>query len=328
MIEISVIVPVFNAERTVRWCLQALMRQSFPSDRIETLVVDDGSNDGTRDIVKEFAVRYLYQENQGPAAARNRGAQEARGNLILFTDADCVPEGNWVEEMVAPFKNPEVVGVKGAYENRANHIIARLSQLEFEERYDLLEKSKSGIDMVDTYAAAFRKEMFLNMGGFDLSFPVANNEDTEFSYRLSLRSFLLVFNRKAVVYHLNHAKTLLQYMKLKFGRGYWRTVVYRRFPGKMKKDTYTPQILKLQVLVICLLVTGVIGLFFVPSLKYLLLVLVAAFFLTTIPFCFRALQEGSVMAVVSPFFLLARACALGLGAFASLFRVRWGRRER
>ena len=304
------------------------MRQSFPADKLETLIVDDGSSDRTSDIIKGFPVRYLYQPNQGPAAARNRGAKESQGNIILFTDADCVADKNWVEEMVAPLRNAKVVGVKGVYGNRANHTIPRLVQLEFEERYDLLEKSRGGIDMVDTYAAAFRKEIFLNMGGFDLSFPVANNEDTEFSYRLSSRNFLLVFNRKAVVYHLNHARTLFQYMKLKFGRGYWRLVVYKRFPEKMRKDTYTPQILKLQVLMVYLLISAMIGVLFAFNLKYLQLGLIAGFFLTTIPFCLRALKESIVLAIASPFFLLARASALGLGAFAGLFKIRSGKEER
>ncbi len=102
-------------------------------------------------------------------------------------------------------------------------------------------------------------------------------------------------------------------------------VVYKGFPGKMRKDTYTPQILKLQVLMVYLLIPGIIGAIFASNLKYLPLGLIAGFFLTTIPFCLRALKESIVLAIVSPFFLLARASALGLGAFAGLFQIRSGK---
>ena len=125
--------------------------------------------------------------------------------------------------------------------------MARFAQVEFEERFDMLKRVGT-IDMVDTYSAGFRKEIFLKMGGFDTSFPVANNEDTEFSYRMSKLGYRMVFNPDAIVYHLNHPDTIRKYARLKFWRGYWRMVVYKKFPDKMLKDTYTPQTLKLQIL--------------------------------------------------------------------------------
>ena len=152
----SVIVPAYNAEKILSSCLKSLVNQSLPKTVYEIIVVDDGSTDTTADIVKDFNVKYLFQTNQGPAAARNNGTAMAEGDIILFTDSDCVPDRSWLEEMVSPFQDPEIVAVKGSYKTNQKGLAAKFAQAEFEDRYDLLQKS-STIDMVDTYSAAFRK---------------------------------------------------------------------------------------------------------------------------------------------------------------------------
>ena len=68
----SVIIPAYNAEKTLSSCLKALSYQSLPKEDYEVIVVDDGSTDGTSKIAKRFNVKYIFQANQGPATARNR----------------------------------------------------------------------------------------------------------------------------------------------------------------------------------------------------------------------------------------------------------------
>lgn len=240
---ISVVVPALNAERSLSGCLSSLRNQTTPVDEI--VVVDDGSTDGTADVAHSFGVTVVQQGHRGPAAARNAGAQRVTGDLLLYTDADCEPEAGWVEQMVLPFRDPGVAGVKGTYRTHQREAIARLAQCEFEERYDRLERFPT-IDFVDTYSAAFRLEAFRAVGGFDTAFPEANNEDVELSYRLARAGYALVFTRRAVVYH-RHKDTWRAYFRLKVRRGYWRMIVYRLHPGKAIHDTYTPQNLKAQV---------------------------------------------------------------------------------
>jgi len=313
MIRYSVIIPAYNAEETIEQCLTALMKQSIARDSYEVIVVDDGSTDRTGDVVKQFPVKYIKQQNQGPATARNRGAREAKGEIILFTDADCVPEYNWIEEMVKPFNDPEVMAVKGAYKTRQKALTARFAQIEFEERFEMLKKAET-IDMVDTYSAGYRKSVFLSFGGFDPSFPVANNEDTELSYKISKAGYKMVFNPEAIVYHLNHPDSLKKYTRLKFWRGYWRMMVYKRYPEKMLKDSYTPQTLKLQILflfsfIICLPFWRII-----PNLtSYLLTLTLILFVLSALPFTLFAFKRDPAIGLLSPFFLSLRACSLGSG---------------
>jgi len=313
MIEYSVIVPAYNAVSTLDGCLNALLNQSISKERYEVIVVDDGSTDRTADQVKNYPVRYLYQKNRGPATARNAGVKEAIGHIVLFTDSDCVPDARWIREMVRPFDDKEVAAVKGAYRTRQKSLTARFSQMEFEERFAMLKKAGI-IDMVDTYSAGFRKEIFLKMGGFDISFPAANNEDTEFSYRMSKLGYRMVFNPDAIVYHLNHPDTIRRYARLKFWRGYWRMVVYKRFPDKMLKDTYTPQTLKLQILFLFLVFACLpFTVLFRPLGLYALFFSAILLSVFLLPFTLFAFKKDPFIGAAAPFFLLVRAASLGLG---------------
>lgn len=314
---VSVIIPVYNVEKIIGHCLKAMFNQSCSNDLYEVIVVDDGSTDGTERVVKNYPVIYIQQKNQGPAVSRNRGVQEAKGEIILFTDSDCTTDTNWINEMIKPFEDPKVMAVKGAYKNRQRSFMARFAQIEFEERFEMLRRVDS-IDMVDTYSAGFRRETFLQMGGFDSSFPVANNEDTEFSYRMSKLGYRMVFHPHAIVYHLSHPDSIKKYVIQKFGRGYWRMIVYKRFPDKMFKDSYTPQSLKIQILFLylsisILLLMGISG----EYLPYLLPVLYASiigFGIFAIPLTILALRLDPPIGMLCPFYILIRAASLGGGA--------------
>ncbi len=309
----SVIVPAYNASKTIEACLNALIHQSVHTMDYEVIVVDDGSTDTTGDIIKIFPVKYFRQESRGPATARNRGAQEAQGEIILFTDADCIPQYTWIEEMIKPFNDREIIAVKGAYKTSQKSLTARFAQMEFEERFEMLKKADS-IDMVDTYSAAFRIGIFWKAGGFDESFPVANNEDTDLSYKLSKLRYKMVFNPKAIVYHLNHPDSLKRYVRLKFWRGYWRMVVYKRYPDKMFKDTYTPQTLKLQIVSLLFTILCLPFLWLFPRIVfYPFIVSIMVYCLSILPFALSSVKKDLLIGVLSPFFISVRAASIGFG---------------
>lgn len=319
MIKYSIIVPAYNAGNTIKDCLSAVVNQSMSRDDYEVIVVDDGSTDGTGDMVKKFPVKYICQPNRGPASARNHGAREAVGKIIIFTDSDCVPAYKWVEEMTKPFEKPDVIAVKGAYKTNQRSLIARLVQTEFEERFKMLKRAES-IDMVDTYSAAFRRDIFWQAGGFDESFPVANNEDTDLSYKLSSAGYKMVFNPEAIVYHLRHPDTLLRYARQKFWRGYWRMVVYKKFPQKMVKDAYTPQSLKFQILLLFSIVPLLILSTLLEMGLYFAILLFIAFVILTLPFSLSAMKKDFLAGLISPFFLATRALSIGFGVLYFFYR--------
>src|SRR5690606_4035458 len=141
---VSIVVPAYNAAGTLAACLDALHAQSYPRDCYEVIVVDDASTDETVQIARRAGAQVVAEGKLGKSGVRNRGAQEARGEIVLFTDADCEPLPTWVETMVAPFRrDPEVVGVKGAYLSRQREPLARFTQVEVEERYDRMARQET-----------------------------------------------------------------------------------------------------------------------------------------------------------------------------------------
>jgi glycosyltransferase involved in cell wall biosynthesis len=315
---ISVIVPAYQAEDIIDRCLDALAHQTVPREFYEIVVVDDGSTDETCARVKAHTgVRLLTQVHAGPASARNLGVQRARGEIVLFTDADCEPTPNWIERMVAPFRDGQVVGVKGVYRTCQQEIVARFVQLEYEDKYDRMAREKQ-IDFVDTYAAGYRRDVFVANGGFDPVFTQASVEDQEFSFRLARQGYKMVFAPEAVVYHWGHARNLWAYCRKKLGIGYWKVAVHKRHPGKLLRDSHTPQVLKVQILLI-----GLAGLFFFggflwPPLRWGLAFSGLLFLLTTLPFAFKAWGKDPLVAIISPGLLIVRALALGMGFAAGL----------
>ncbi|MGD1024339.1 MAG: glycosyltransferase [Candidatus Sulfotelmatobacter sp.] len=319
-IEASVIVPTFNGACRVGTCLEALLKQTPPKN-IEILVVNDGSTDNTVGAVERFSgVRLISQANAGPAAARNRGALEARGTIILFTDDDCVPMPEWLDAMLEPFQDPEVVGAKGVYRTHQTSPVARFVQIEYEDRYRLM-RSQSSIDFIDTYSAAFRRDRFLAMNGYDISFPVACAEDIELSYRMSARGWKMKFAPAAIVYH-THPDTIWRYLKKKYKFAFWRVLAVRKNPAKAVKDSHTPQLMKLQLLFApALLIAVAIDLALRPTWPASLLVL-ATFLVSTLAFTLRAIKKDAIVGLLSPALLAARAWAQLLGVTAGLLYAR------
>jgi GT2 family glycosyltransferase len=285
------------------------------------LVVDDGSTDNTAGTISRYPeVRLITQKNGGPAAARNRGAAEACGATILFTDDDCVPMEDWLEAMLERFEDPEIVGVKGVYRTRQRSLAARFVQVEYEDRYRMMA-GFNYIDFVDTYSAAFRRDRFLEMNGYDTSFPVACAEDIELSYRMSARGWKMKFAPKAVVYH-THPDTFAKYLKKKYKFAFWRVLAIRKNPGKGVKDSHTPQVMKLQLLFAPALFMALILDFLVrPPIPFSIFVL-ASFFASTLPFAWRAISKDSVIGILSPLLLAARSCAQMLGVTAGIIYAR------
>jgi glycosyltransferase involved in cell wall biosynthesis len=112
---VSVVIPAYNSERTLRACLAAVHAQSHPPD--EVIVVDDASTDRTREIAREFPVTLLESPvNRGPAAARNRGIRASRGEVLFFVDADCAPSVDAIGNALAILaETPDVACVHGVY---------------------------------------------------------------------------------------------------------------------------------------------------------------------------------------------------------------------
>ncbi len=316
---ISVTVPVYNGAETLPACLHALRDQTYPADGYEVIVVDDGSTDATADVARGLGVRVISQPNAGPAAARNRGARAARGEVLLFTDADCAPTPDWIAQMAAPFADESVAGVKGVYRTRQRELVARFVQAEYEDKYDRM-RGLERIDFVDTYSAGYRRDVFLSAGGFDEFFPTASVEDQAFSFKLAEAGHRLVLAPRARVFHL-HDRTLGEYVRRKFGIGYWKVKVMREHPDKLVRDSHTPQVLKLQMGLAALGGGLLLAGLWERQLAWWGLAAWLALVLTGLPFILKLARRDPPVALVAPLMLFVRAWALGVGFLVGLARL-------
>ena len=208
---ISVVIATHNRKEKLRVCLTAVTHQTHPASQI--IVVDDASSDGTgKMIAAEFPqVEYARLEtNRGPAAARNRGIQLAKNEIVAFTDDDCQPPSDWLEQLAAGFTAyPEAVGVSGYQEAPAelvqNNPIARAEHLSRLQRWGAnahcLQFGGYEVPGFGTNNVAYKRRILLETNGFDETFPVAAGEDADLKWRIAQKGYKLLYLPLKVEHH-------------------------------------------------------------------------------------------------------------------------------
>lgn len=203
---VSVVIPTYNRKDSLPVVLRSLAQQSFPQDCYEILLVDNGSSDGTGEMVESLAIpnlRHIVQGNSGRPGARNRGVREARGDLVLFTDADIIAEPDLLERHVAFYgEHPgcAVVGCEIQVDSLEEYEDVRSGK---RERRTLHKDSKERLFWLYflTGNALVPREKLLEVGIFDENFIGYGHEDLELGYRLEKNGVPILYNPKAVNYH-------------------------------------------------------------------------------------------------------------------------------
>lgn len=309
---ISVVVPFHGPPGPLVRCLDALAAQTARSS-LEIVLSVDGPEcpEGVgqlADLVVTSPVR------TGPAGARNRGWRASGGNLILFTDSDCVPMPDWAEKMAAPLAEGWNA-TKGVYTSGGTLPIQRLAQIEFCERYRKMLKA-SEVTIADTYSAGFTRESLELTGGFDETFPVPDHEDVDLSWRLLKAGGRIRFVPGAGVAH-THRPGWVAYFRLKTGRGRWRLKVLGKFPAMARSDGYTPQSMKVQMLLGPLVAPALACGFISPLIPLAWLGVFLAF---CTPIIFTAISTDPRMTPLVPLFCWWRGIALFTGMTTGLLK--------
>lgn len=166
---ISVIMPVYNGEKLLTTSIESVLKQNHPS--LELIIVDDGSTDNSKEIAKSFEnhIKYLYQENQGAAAARNLGLENARGNIIGFLDADDLWPADILSRQLHHLEDAQVELVMG-HTQCVREIETVGGKIEFENLADPLLAPLMG-------SYILRKSVFQKVGFFNSELRMSEDVD-------------------------------------------------------------------------------------------------------------------------------------------------------
>lgn len=219
----SIVIPTYNRPEQLAVCLQACARLDYPRDCFEVIVVDDGGGKPLDEIIACFhgtlTLKLLRQENTGPAAARNRGASEAAGEFLAFTDDDCAPASDWLKALVRYcVVSPDCVVGGRTVNALTGNIYSTASQLLISYLLSFYNATPRHARFFPSSNLAFPTKQFRAVGGFDVTYLRAAAEDRELCDRWLHLGHRMIYASEAVVYHA-HALTFRTFLRQHFHYG-------------------------------------------------------------------------------------------------------------
>jgi GT2 family glycosyltransferase len=194
--QVSVIVPVRNGERSIPPLLESLALQTLSPEKYEVVVVDNASSDATADVAAAFQVTVVQDPVPNRSGARNRGAESAQSRLYAFTDADCVADPRWLEELLAHANQaPLVAGDVKLRTRQPPNAIER-----FESLWRFGQKSWVDQGWAATANLLVHADAFDAVGGFDTTWRHIG-EDVDFCFRARAAGYDLAYCATAIVEH-------------------------------------------------------------------------------------------------------------------------------
>jgi GT2 family glycosyltransferase len=234
--KVSVVVCAYNAESTMDGCLSSLQALRYPA--YEVVVVDDGSTDRTGGIAERYeGVHVIHQENKGLSAARNVGIAASTGEIIAFTDSDCVVDPDWLHYLVASFLSSGLPAVGGPnLPPPEDSLVASCVAAAPGGPLQVLLNDEEA-EHIPGCNMAFRREVLEEIGGFDPIFRAAG-DDVDICWRLQQRGYRIGWSPAAMVWHFRR-NTVKAYVGQQRGYGKAEALLYFRHPDRFNALGYS-----------------------------------------------------------------------------------------
>ena len=227
--KVSVVVCVYNGERTLDSCLASLEKLNYPN--YEVIVVNDGSTDGSQKIAERYQyIRLINQENKGLSEARNVGIRASTGEIIAFTDSDCTADADWLTYLVARFQSSDFAAVGGPNLSPPDDsmVATCVAVSPGAPAHVLLDDEVA--EHIPGCNMAFRREALQAIAGFDPIFRAAG-DDVDVCWRLQNKGYKIGFSPAAVVWHFRR-NTIRDYLKQQRGYGKAETLLFFKHPTR------------------------------------------------------------------------------------------------
>ncbi len=220
----SIVIPTYCRPEPLAACLKSLAELDYPRDEYEVVVVNDGG-ESPDSVAWRFSsamsLRVITQSNAGPGAARNRGASEAAGEWVAFTDDDCTPDPQWLTRFDSQMQTTPDAMAGGRIVNiltGMRNVCSAASQSLVSYLYSYYNRDPQHARFFTSNNMAVNRMRFLDFGGFDLAFHRASAEDREFCDRWTQADRRLIYVPDAVVRHA-HRLSLYQFIQQHFSYG-------------------------------------------------------------------------------------------------------------
>jgi glycosyltransferase involved in cell wall biosynthesis len=238
----SVVIPTHGRRDALLACLEALASQTLAD--FEVIVVDDGSREALSldpsAWESRFTLKVIRQEQAGPAAARNHGAEHANGDILAFTDDDCLPDPEWLDVLLQRVKTaPDSLCGTITYNGLEEELWPSTSQFIIDLVYAHFNASPMEAYFLASNNIACRRDVFLNLGGFDGAFAKAGAEDREFCDRWRMSGRPLHMIDRPLLQHRHHQSfNGFADIHFRYGRGayLYQSIRRRRGSGTMSED--------------------------------------------------------------------------------------------
>ena len=244
---VSIIVPVLNEQSTIGDLLRSLAKLNYPREKTEILVVDSGSSDNTQQIVRRFQIPLLIEVKKHTSyAARNLGISKSSGDIIAFTDGDCIVSPSWLNDLVDGFADPKVGGVAGSIlPLKPRTIVERFQAMTDEPNH---KPNHRPLPYAVTANVAFKREVFESIGRFDETLPSGSDIDFTLRMQKSKRYSMRFLENAGIVFHRNKLglRELLRAVQTK-GYGYYYLTrkhpdVFPRKPSaRVGRESFSPR---------------------------------------------------------------------------------------
>jgi GT2 family glycosyltransferase len=278
---ISVIIPVYNGGNAFYQCLKSLKNTSLSP--YEVIVVIDGTDNESFEIAQKFTVKILQlKDNRGPATARNRGAEIATGDILFFMDADVTIHSNTLEKILQVFQSdPTLSALIGSYDDSpaAPNFLSQYKNLFHHYNHQISSQEASTFWGA---CGAIKRDIFLKIGGFDENYRFPSIEDIELGYRLKDREHRILLCRNIYVKHLKHW-TFYSLLRADF---FYRALPWTELIHKNSNfinDLNLKYSSRVSVGLIYTLLLSLIGVFWFPSLIFLMVIIVITLIILDLP---------------------------------------------
>lgn len=234
---VSVIIPVRNRVDDLRKCLESLSTIDYPADKLEILVVDDGSSEDVLGAIRSFPVKaYRMETSVGQSACRNYAARKSNGENLAFLDSDCTVSSSWLKELVPFLCRPGTGAVGGYIEGFYDQTLLDRYEKDCSPLNMGKHEQEAGSDLSSLYVPScnllVKKNIFLQLGGFREDFMVG--EDVDFCWRLREYGGILLYRLNGRVFH-KHRNRLPAMLKRRFDYGTSEAPLLITHPSKSKR---------------------------------------------------------------------------------------------